>query len=37
MLTEAEALAQCVADGVIDNPLTQQNELTQCVNALLNP
>ena len=34
-LTEAEALAQCVADGVLDNPLTTVNELTQCVDALL--
>jgi hypothetical protein len=34
-LTEAEALAECVADGVIDNPLTSVNELTQCVTKLL--
>ena len=36
-LTKAEALAQCVAKGVIDNPLTSVNELTQCVDDLLNP
>jgi membrane-bound lytic murein transglycosylase B len=34
-LTQAEALAQCLADGVIDLPLTGVNELTQCVNGLL--
>jgi membrane-bound lytic murein transglycosylase B len=34
-LTEAEALAQCVADGIIDNPVTAVNELTQCVNDAL--
>ena len=37
VLTEAEALAQCIEDGVVDNPLTSQNELTECVNDLLNP
>ena len=36
-LTEAQALAQCIADGVVDNPLTPANELTDCVNKLLNP
>ena len=34
-LTEAEALAQCLADGVVDNPLTAVNELNQCVADLL--
>jgi membrane-bound lytic murein transglycosylase B len=34
-LTEAEALAQCIADGVVDNPLTSVNELDQCVGDLL--
>jgi membrane-bound lytic murein transglycosylase B len=34
-LTKAEALAQCVADGVVDNPLTSVNELAQCVEKLL--
>jgi membrane-bound lytic murein transglycosylase B len=34
-LTKAEALAQCVADGVVDNPLTSVNELVQCVEKLL--
>ncbi|MFC5176705.1 lytic murein transglycosylase [Nocardioides taihuensis] len=37
VLTSSEALAQCLADGVVDNPLTSVNELTQCVNDLLNP
>jgi membrane-bound lytic murein transglycosylase B len=37
VLTATEATAQCVAQGVIDNPLTSVNELTQCVNDLLNP
>ena len=36
VLTHAEALAQCVERGVVDNPLTAVNELTQCVNNLLN-
>ncbi len=34
-LTEAQALAQCLADGVVDNPLTAVNELNQCVADLL--
>jgi hypothetical protein len=34
-LTKAEALAQCIADGVVDNPLTSVNELTACVDKLL--
>jgi hypothetical protein len=37
VLTPAVALAQCVAQGVIDNPLTAINELQQCVDNLLNP
>jgi membrane-bound lytic murein transglycosylase B len=36
VLTHAEALARCTAQGVIDNPLTSVNELTQCINNLLN-
>ena len=36
VLTHAEALAKCTAQGVVDNPLTNANELTQCVNNLLN-
>lgn len=35
-LTKAEATAQCIADGVIDNPLTSVNELLECVNDALN-
>ncbi len=34
-LTLAEATAQCVESGVIDNPLTSNNEITDCANALL--
>ena len=36
-LTFAEALVQCTAQGVIDNPLTATNELNDCANKLLNP
>jgi hypothetical protein len=36
-LTKAEATAKCIAKGVVDNPLTGVNELTQCVDDLLNP
>ncbi len=36
VLTHAEALQQCINAGVIDDPLTSVNELTQCVNAKLN-
>jgi hypothetical protein len=36
-LTFAQALAQCTTQGVIDNPLTATNELTDCANALLAP
>jgi hypothetical protein len=37
VLTHAEALEQCLARGVVDDPLTTNvNELTQCVNNLLN-
>jgi membrane-bound lytic murein transglycosylase B len=36
VLTHAEALEKCIARGVVDNPLTSVNELTQCVNNLLN-
>ena len=35
VLTAKEALAKCIAKGVVDNPLTQVNELDQCVNNLL--
>ncbi len=34
-MTEAEALAKCVAEGVVDNPLTGANELNQCVKKKL--
>ncbi|MCW2835665.1 MAG: secreted protein [Nocardioides sp.] len=37
VLTLADALAQCVAQGVIDNPLTGNNELNDCANKLLAP
>ena len=36
VLTHAEALQKCIAQGVVDNPLTSVNELDQCVNNLLN-
>jgi membrane-bound lytic murein transglycosylase B len=36
-LTFAQAQAQCIAQGVVDNPLTATNELTDCANALLAP
>jgi membrane-bound lytic murein transglycosylase B len=36
VLTHAEALQRCIAQGVVDDPLTSANELTQCVNNLLN-
>jgi membrane-bound lytic murein transglycosylase B len=37
VLTHAEALARCTAQGVIDNPATLGvNELTVCINNLLN-
>jgi membrane-bound lytic murein transglycosylase B len=36
-LTLVQATAQCVAQGVIDNPLTATNELLECANALLAP
>jgi membrane-bound lytic murein transglycosylase B len=36
VLTHAEALARCTERGVVDNPLTAVNELTQCINNLLN-
>ena len=36
VLTHAEALDRCIARGVVDDPLTSVNELTQCVNNLLN-
>ncbi|HET8961813.1 lytic transglycosylase domain-containing protein [Nocardioides sp.] len=36
VLTHAEALKKCIAQGVVDNPLTQANELDQCVANLLN-
>jgi hypothetical protein len=37
VLTTAQATAQCIAKGVVDNPLTAVNELQQCVQDLLNP
>ena len=36
-LTFAEAVVQCTAQGVVDNPLTANNELADCANALLAP
>ena len=36
-LTLTQAIAQCTANGVVDNPLTGTNELLDCANALLNP
>jgi hypothetical protein len=36
-LTLVQATAQCVADGVVDNPLTAVNELLECANKLLAP
>ncbi len=36
-LTLVQAVAQCTAQGVIDNPLTATNELLDCANALLAP
>ncbi|SFB40265.1 Transglycosylase SLT domain-containing protein [Nocardioides alpinus] len=36
-LTLVQATAQCVAQGVIDNPLTGTNELLDCANKLLAP
>lgn len=35
-LTKAEATAECLAQGVVDDPLTSVNELTQCINNLMN-
>jgi hypothetical protein len=35
VLTEADALEMCLADGVVDDPLTPVNELAQCVDKLL--
>ena len=36
-LNYAQAVAQCTARGVIDNPLTATNELDDCARALLAP
>jgi membrane-bound lytic murein transglycosylase B len=36
-MTFAQAVAQCTTQGVIDNPLTANNELADCANALLAP
>jgi hypothetical protein len=36
-LTLTEAMAQCTEEGVVDNPLTANNELLDCANALLDP
>jgi membrane-bound lytic murein transglycosylase B len=36
VMTHAEALAKCTQQGVIDDPLTSVNELTQCINGFLN-
>ncbi len=34
-VTRAEALVRCTAQGVVDLPLTQQNELEQCIQDLI--
>ena len=34
-LTKAEATAKCLAQGVVDDPLTSVNELTQCIDKLM--
>ena len=34
-LTKAEATAECIAQGVVDDPLTSVNELTQCIDKLM--
>ncbi|HEY0641979.1 MAG TPA: lytic murein transglycosylase [Nocardioides sp.] len=36
-LTLTQALEQCTRQGVLDNPLTSNNELLDCANALLKP
>ncbi|WP_310526588.1 lytic transglycosylase domain-containing protein [Nocardioides sp.] len=36
-ITYAQALAQCTTQGVVDNPLTANNELADCANARLAP
>jgi len=37
VMTLADATVQCANQGVIDNPLTANNELTDCANDLLAP
>jgi membrane-bound lytic murein transglycosylase B len=37
VLTEAEAVAECLADGLVDNPLDDNDAFDQCVDNLLNP
>ena len=37
VITEAEAIAQCLAKGLIDNPLDPNDLFDQCVADLLNP
>ena len=34
-LTKAEAPRKCIAQGVVDDPLTSVNELTQCIDKLM--
>ncbi|QBX54921.1 hypothetical protein EXE58_05250 [Nocardioides seonyuensis] len=36
-LTQLEAQARCLAQGVVDNPLTSVNELSVCIDGLMNP
>ncbi len=35
VITRAEALLRCTTRGIVDLPLTQQNELEQCIQDLL--
>lgn len=37
VLTEAEAIAECVSQGLVDNPLDDNDAFDQCVDDLLNP
>ncbi len=37
VLTEAEAIAECLDDGLVDNPLNDNDAFDQCVEDLLDP
>ena len=37
VLTETEAIAECLADGLVDNPLDDNDAFDKCVENLLNP